>query len=194
MIEPQFEGITKHDAPFPHFRVPAILSERAGASLLQWFDDSAPWQLKIADFYEQREFSLLAHALPAEFGTLVSERVTGPIARQFRDLLGAPELEIVDVVAHRMIRGQTIRIHNDYIGGEESHRCVIQLNKGWSAGQGGLFMMFASDDPATVTDVLLPTHRSAFGFEISERSHHAVSKIHDGDRDTLVYSYRKRQG
>jgi Rps23 Pro-64 3,4-dihydroxylase Tpa1-like proline 4-hydroxylase len=193
MSEPVFDGLQGHGSPFPHFRVPALLPEQTADALLGWFEEDAPWQLKIADFYEQLEFSLLGCAVPEELGTLVDHRFLAALARQFSTTLQAPELKIVDVVAHRMEQGQTIRIHNDYLGGAESHRCVIQVNRGWTAEQGGLFMMFAGDDPGSVTDVLLPVHRSALGFEISERSHHAVSTIHAGTRDTLVYTYRSRR-
>jgi hypothetical protein len=51
-------------------------------------------------------------------------------------------------------------------------------------------MLFASDEPESVTDIMLPEHRSAFGFEISPRSRHAVSTVYSGYRDTLVYTFR----
>jgi hypothetical protein len=34
--------------------------------------------------------------------------------------------------AHKLTAGQTIRIHNDWIRGEETHRVLIQVNDGWS--------------------------------------------------------------
>ena len=81
-------------------------------------------------------------------------------------------------VAH----GQTIKIHNDYLGAEESHRLLIQLNEGWEASQGGLLMLFGAAEPESLQGVLLPVHGSGFAFEISPKSFHAVSSIVGGER------------
>ncbi len=191
MNRPDFSGAESRRAPFPHLLVPALLSEGTAEALLDWLDDGAPWNLRVADFYEQHEFSMIACEPPPELAHLISETFVAEIGRTLALELDAPPLELVDVAVHRLVEGQTIRIHNDHLGEEETHRLVVQLNRGWSAAKGGLFMIFESDEPASVTDVMLPVHRSAFGFEISDRSHHAVSTVHSGQRDTLVYTYRK---
>ena len=80
-------------------------------------------------------------------------------------------------------------IHNDFIEEGESHRILIQLNRGWLDEQGGLLMLFGSSSPGDVQRVIRPLHRSAFGFSISDCSYHAVSTIAEGERYTLVYSF-----
>jgi Rps23 Pro-64 3,4-dihydroxylase Tpa1-like proline 4-hydroxylase len=183
---------TEHrDSPFPHFRVADLLSEPDAEAMLDWLDEGAPWKLRVATFYEQHEFSMLACEAPPNIAHLISARAVEVIADELSGRLGAPKLELVDINVHRLVSGQTIRVHNDHIGDAESHRLIVHINRGWSAEQGGLLMLFARDNPDSVTDVLLPAHRSAFGFEISERSHHAVSTIHEGQRDSLVYTFRK---
>ncbi|MGN6818237.1 MAG: cyclophane-containing peptide 2OG-Fe(II) oxygenase YhhC, partial [Sphingomonas sp.] len=167
-----------------------LLSEETAGALLDWLDTDAPWRLRIADFYEQHEFSMLECALPPSVAHIVSDDFVAEIGRQLSARLDAPPLALVDVAVHRLVKGQKIRIHNDHIGDAETHRLVVQLNRGWRMEQGGLFMIFADDDPESVADVMLPVHRSAFGFEISRRSHHAVSTIHAGSRDSLVYTFR----
>lgn len=189
-MNPDFAAAEDRTSPFPHFRVGELLSEETAAVLLDWLDTDAPWELRIADFYEQHEFSLLGCTLPTSVMHVISEGFIAQIAGELSFRLGAPPLEMVDVAVHRLVKGQTIRIHNDYIGEVETHRLVVQLNHGWSVEQGGLFMIFANDDPESVADVILPVHRSAFGFEITEQSHHAVSTIYGGNRDSLVYTFR----
>ena len=49
-------------------------------------------------------------------------------------------------------------------------------------------MFFNSPDPADVHRVLMPLNRSLVGFEISEKSSHAVSLVLDGERFAIVYS------
>ncbi|MFT8783585.1 cyclophane-containing peptide 2OG-Fe(II) oxygenase YhhC [Acetobacter syzygii] len=191
MTRPDFSKVDGRSEPFPHFRVPELLSDATAKVLLDWLDEGAPWTLRIADFYEQHEFSMLHCKLPAEVEHMVSEAFIADVGRELSERLRAPHLELVDIAAHRLVEGQTIRIHNDQISDDETHRLVVQLNRGWSIEQGGLFMVFERDEPDSVIDVMLPVHRSAFGFEISERSYHAVSTVYSGSRYSLVYTFRR---
>ncbi|QHN05363.1 2OG-Fe(II) oxygenase [Granulicella sp. WH15] len=95
----------------------------------------------------------------------------------------------IDITAHKLNRTQKIRIHNDARPDGETHRFLIQLNRGWSDENGGMLMLFRGPEVETLEDVILPTSRSAFGFEISPASYHAVSQVHQGDRYTLVFSF-----
>jgi Rps23 Pro-64 3,4-dihydroxylase Tpa1-like proline 4-hydroxylase len=101
-------------------------------------------------------------------------------------------LRLIDVSAHRLVPGQVIRLHNDYIEDAETHRFLIQLNRGWQATQGGLLMLFAEEDASSLQHVILPIHASGFAFEISPSSFHAVSKVKRGERYTLVYTFGLR--
>jgi hypothetical protein len=93
------------------------------------------------------------------------------------------------VVAHKLLPGQRIAIHNDYLVVEETHRLTIQLNRGLSDADGGFFMLFNSGDPADIHRVLRPVRNTAIAFMISPESYHAVSRLHGGVRYTLVYSF-----
>lgn len=190
MTRPDFTRIESRNSPFPHFRVSEFLPKATGDALLDWLDADAPWKLQVTDFYEQYEFSMFDCAAPSAVAHIVSDAFVADLVRELSERLDTPPLELAEVAVHRLVAGQTIRIHNDHIGEEETHRLIVQLNRGWKVEQGGLFMIFEADDPESVADVLLPVHRSAFGFEISEHSHHAVSTIHSGSRDTLVYTFR----
>ena len=55
--------------------------------------------------------------------------------------------------------------------------------------RGGFLMLFNSWDPADVHRVLMPLAGSVVGFEISEKSNHAVSMVLDGERFAVVYSF-----
>jgi Rps23 Pro-64 3,4-dihydroxylase Tpa1-like proline 4-hydroxylase len=175
--------------PFPHFSISPVLSDDRAAVALEWLKQRAPWILRIEDFYEQEEFSLFEPRAAISFLVENSflEQMRELIRREF-DLRIAPV--VVDVNAHRLTRGQTIRIHNDFIDGKETHRLLIQLNTGWMADQGGLLMLFSGPAPENVSRIILPKHRSALAFEISPRSFHAVSEVKHGERYTIVYSFR----
>lgn len=191
MIVPDFSDRLARTAPFPHLRASNVVSDTLASSALDWLDRGAPWSLVEASFYEQHEFSLLGADLPGPLRSLVSDAFVAEVARELDASLNAGPLELVDINAHRLVPGMTIRLHNDFLGArEESHRMLIQLNRGWTHEQGGLLMLFGEDRPESLADIVLPAHRSAFGFEISESSHHAVSTVHRGSRDTVVYTFK----
>jgi 2OG-Fe(II) oxygenase superfamily len=192
LMDVNFNSATKHFIPFPHLRIAEILQREEADFVLRWLRKEAPWRLIIAEFYEQYEFSLLNSDLPSETAYLAEstfiERIGVALERSF-EIDG--RLELVEIAAHKLVPGQTIRIHNDFLGAEETHRLLIQLNSGWEAAQGGLLMLFRSEAPESLHSVLLPSHGSGFAFEISANSFHAVSSIRTGERYTLVYTFRR---
>ena len=177
-------------APFAHCGWDRLLPDRDADRVLAWLE-TAPWQLRIEDFYEQHEFSLLSSPPPPGLGTLVSEATVLDVANGLRRVFAVDRpLTLVDIAAHRLTAGQTIRVHNDFLGAEETHRLLVQFNRGWPIENGGLLMTFASERAEDVAEAFVPVHGSAFAFEISRRSFHAVSTIRRGERFTLVYTFR----
>jgi Rps23 Pro-64 3,4-dihydroxylase Tpa1-like proline 4-hydroxylase len=177
---------------FPYFRSSEFLDEKTADAILAWFTEEAPWKLRIASFYKQYECSLLSIDVPRAIRTFVEDIFVDRVRTELVSHLGAAgPLKLIDIAAHHLVPNQTIRIHNDYVGGEETHRFLIQVNNGWSVDNGGLLMLFASDRPDDVEAVIQPTHRSGFGFRICKTSFHAVSTVRKGDRFTLVYTFRE---
>jgi Rps23 Pro-64 3,4-dihydroxylase Tpa1-like proline 4-hydroxylase len=157
-------------------------------------EKTAPWKLRVASFYEQWELQLDHQELPTELQPfLASDTIDG-----LRRLMLTPIAEIpprlTEVTAHKLVPGQTIRVHNDHRPKGETHRLLIQLNRGWADEQGGLLLLFGSAAADDVRRILRPTHRSAMAFEISPQSFHAVSTIQRGERYTLVYSFHAARG
>jgi Rps23 Pro-64 3,4-dihydroxylase Tpa1-like proline 4-hydroxylase len=157
--------------------------------LLEWFEKGAPWQLKIASFYEQYEFSLLDAGLPTQFAPLCDAETLCYLRREIGNLFRTKLADPVDITAHQLVPGQRIRIHNDFIPGRETHRLLLQLNRDWSEECGGMLLLFQRPEPAAISRMIRPTSCSALGFAISSDSHHAVSTVHKGERFTLVYSF-----
>lgn len=128
MTLPTFERAIVSSDPYPHARIPSILSKVDADHVLEWLKAKAPWALRVEDFYEQHEFSLQNSELDGiEF--LMADKFVRYARSEMERCFGVQgALELVDVSAHRLTSGQTIRIHNDFIGDEETHRLLIQLN------------------------------------------------------------------
>lgn len=175
--------------PFPYFVNPQALSPELSFELLTWLENEAPWKLVETDFYEQYEFSFFDVQLPSDFKFLTSTEYLAKIKNRVESLFSVKLEARIDFTAHKLIPGQRIRIHNDYIPNCETHRLLIQLNRGWDDENGGMLMLFNSQNPSDIHKIFRPSHNSSVGFAISPDSHHAVSTIHKGERYTIIFSF-----
>ena len=179
--------------PFRYFLAPRCLVPDAERALLEWFETDAPWRLVETDFYQQYEFSMLHMALPKSVAPLISPNNLAALRREMEAIFDVVLDDRIMLVAHKLVPGQRIAIHNDHLAGEETHRLTVQLNRGLDDADGGLMMLFNSFDPADVHRIIRPVTGIGIGFEIGENSHHAVSRLHGGKRYTLVYSFHAQR-
>jgi Rps23 Pro-64 3,4-dihydroxylase Tpa1-like proline 4-hydroxylase len=177
-------------APFRHTTRANLVCDETADLLLSWCENEAPWKLRIASFYEQWELHLDNNVLPLHLQAIVSDETVCRLMEVMLKPIAQRPLSLVEVTAHKLVPGQTIGVHNDYIGDEETHRLLIQVNRGWSVKNGGVLLLFGSAQPGDVRRAVKPSHRSGFAFEISPNSFHAVSRMVSGERYTLVYSFR----
>lgn len=175
--------------PFPYFVSSQAFNEATSHRILTWLELQAPWKLVQASFYDQYEFSAEDAELPSHLAFLRQGSFMDHIRAKTESLFQTRLSSRVDLTAHRLVPGQRIRIHNDFIPGQESHRLLIQLNRCWTSDDGGFLLLFNSGDPSDIHKVFRPAHNSMLGFAITPSSHHAVSTVHRGERFTLVYSF-----
>jgi len=179
-------------APFPYFTAAEGFGEGVSSAILEWLETEATWRLVETDFYEQYEISLSGVPLPPVLEFLTRRPFLDDLRSKMEHVFCARLGERIDCTVHKLVPGQRIRIHNDFIPGAETLRVLVQLNRGWHDDHGGFLMLFNSQDPSDVHRVFSPVHDSVVGFAISETSNHAVSTIHGGERFTLVFSFYGR--
>lgn len=184
-----FTELEVQTEPFDYFILPKAFEDKESLSILQWLETDVPWKLVEADFYTQYEFDFEDVSLPEELAFLYQRNFLDYLIRKFEDVFSTKLADQVDVTAHKLVEGHTIRLHNDFIPGQETHRLLIQLNHNWKDENSGFLLFFNSSDPKDIHRVIRPIHNSSVGFAISPRSNHAVSTIHNGERYTLVYSF-----
>lgn len=183
-------GACVNPQPFDHFYLADAFDNAMADSARLWFESSAPWELTETEFYEQYEFSLTNTDLPVQLQTLGDPHFLRYLSRKIGDIFGTKLCKRrIDATVHKLVPGQRIRIHNDFVPGLETHRVLIQLNPDWDEESGGLLMLFKDSTTESLTSLIQPINCSVFGFAISPESHHAVSKILEGQRYTLVYSF-----
>lgn len=188
-VELRLEDLEVFSHPFQHFTATQGFDASVSLSILDWLETEAPWQLVETDFYEQYEFSLYDAPRPLHLEFMTAPRFLDRLRSTTEQIFGVRLSERPDCTAHKLVPGQRIRIHNDFLEGQETHRVLVQLNRGWKDDQGGFLMFFNSQDPSDVYRLFPPIHNSVVGFAISPNSNHAVSTIHGGGRFTLVFSF-----
>ncbi len=179
--------------PFPYFCTPAIFNPKFEQEIRTWLEETQTWEFTRTDFYEQYEFSLLHLDVPPQLRELISLATIRKLEADMAAMFQTEPLELVGATIHKLTNGHRIGVHNDFIEDAESHRLIIQINEGWTPDHGGYLMLFNSASAQDVEHLVLPASNSAFGFEISPASYHAVSTVIDFTRYTLVYTFRQRQ-
>jgi len=191
---PEINKLTLREKPFKYFYGTSNVKVNMLLKSVSWFKSHAPWKLIETDFYEQYEFSLFDVDLPDEVKYLISETTLNDLTNNVEAVFNIKLKKKVDAIAHKLVRGQTIRIHNDYLEGEESesHRVLLQLSDNWREDDGGYLMFFSSPETNNISDIVEPIGGSIQGFEISPTSFHAVSTVHKEERYTVVYSFYQK--
>lgn len=184
------EEAVQNSVPFPHFHSKGVLSTVDEECLFDWLEECDMWELVKADFYTQYEFSFEDVTLPERLRWLVGKENIQYIENEFRKIFNLQSIKLTNITAHKLVSSHKISIHNDYIDGEETHRLLLQINRGWREEHGGFLMMFNSFDASDVAAIYKPVSNSVVGFEISEKSYHAVSTINDFSRYTLVFTFK----
>ena len=176
-----------HD-PFPYFTGMAALDQDLISSLLTWLEAEACWKLVEAAFYEQHELCFAEGQVSTSVSFLTNPVFLDTIRHEVVGVFNRTFTARVDWSVHKLLPGQRIRIHNDLLTAGETHRVILHINRGWSISHGGFLMLFNSENAFDVHRVLMPFAGSVVGFEISEKSNHAVSLVLDGERFAVVYS------
>lgn len=184
---------TVENTPFPHFSCTSVLNPEVASELYQWFEQTENWNLAEEEFYTQYEFVLSKTELPQNLEWLINDDTIGVIKKTLKQTFKIKVLETISVVVHKLVDGHTIGIHNDFINREETHRLVIQINPFWQPVNGGFLMLFNSSNPQDVSKIIQPINNSAFGFEITDKSFHAVSTVRNFSRYSIIYTFKEKK-
>ena len=108
--------------PFPFSVLPEALCTEVEQSTLSWFECAAPWNLTEESFYSQHEFDMRAVELPSDIVQLAADTTIAAMRDLISELFNRRLRATVDITAHRLMKGQRIRVHDDYLEGGETHR------------------------------------------------------------------------
>jgi hypothetical protein len=178
--------------PFPHFACPEFLDAATADALLAWLE-ARSWQSVGLDGYEGYcDAPLTASNLPEALSSLVAPAFLIQLREWMAQFFSIDSTGYVRATAHRVLAGGALSAHTDVSHIRFTHRLLVQLNRGWSPDCGGLLCVHAGNPHASQEPrrkSVPPIHRSAFAFEVSERSFHSVTQVLHGERFTLSYTF-----
>lgn len=179
--------------PFPHLEFHNFHDLQVADSLLSWLESEAAWQpRKLDGFGGYADIALSVGDLPPAQSFLLLPEYLSSLRSQMARHFEIERDGYVRVTAHRILPGGSLQPHCDSSHIRFTHRLLVQLNRGWTLDAGGLLCLHdgaPSTRPDGKVKSILPTHNSAFAFEISDRSFHSVSRVLSGERYTLSYTF-----
>lgn len=182
-------GVEVRTAPFLHATIDHVFDDRLADGLAAELAALDAWQLHRGGFFEQYERDLLRH------GTELTDRLlTEDILQSVQDTVASTLMADLDdrrkVIAHRLVPGQGIAIHNDAPEGDaETYRLVVHLGDLRSDLDGGHLVLFDGRTIESINRVLRPCHNTGFAFAASRDSFHAVTEVLVGRRHSIVFSF-----
>lgn len=183
-------GAEVRSQPFLHATVNEVFTPEVAEELRAELASMGTWQLHRGDFFEQYEQDLLQHG-PPRVRQLLSTELLGAVRNWVGDVLMTAFEDRFKVIAHRLVPGQGIGLHNDAPDDEtETHRFVVHLgDNGYQDDRGGHLILFDKPDISTVSRVFRPLHNMGMAFAASPDSFHAVSPVRHGMRSSVVFSF-----
>ena len=183
-----FDRVVRKTVPYAHIVSPRFYTETFANTLLDWLESQQDWHLREGILFEQYElgFSRFTHC--KEIAGLWDGAVLGRLRDAVTRAIGYPVSGRINIHAHKLVPGQFTNIHTDMIP-EETHRLVVQLNRGRADDSGGNLMLLTGARPADISVVFKQDSNSAVGFKLGAESFHAVGRVKEGTRFTIIYTF-----
>ena len=183
-----FEYIVTRTSPFPHFISPRFYTEEFSNTLLSWLESTNAWNLKETALYAQYELGFSKVKDYPEIRTVSDGAVLARVRDEVSRVFNVPLSRRINISAHKLVPGQYGGIHTDNVPGE-THRLVVQLNRGRSDDSGGNLVFLSGSSPQDVETVFKQKTNSAVGFPLGPGSYHAITQVKTGVRFTIIYTF-----
>jgi hypothetical protein len=183
-----FETAVPRTAPFPHFVSPQFYTPSFADTLLTWLESKAAWQLKETVLFEQHQLGFSDFKHCREIQGLWDGTVLARMRDRVSNAFGVAVSSRINISAHKLVPGQFGGIHTDNVPGE-THRVVVQLNRGRAADSGGNLVFLSGPSPNDLAIAFKQVSNSAAGFLLGEGSYHAITRVKTGTRFTIIYTF-----
>jgi hypothetical protein len=173
-----FPHLRTFQNPWPFFTCQDAFDAERCAVLEAMFDGPWTWE-QHRTFYEAA-IAVVSDQVESSWLDALGERIA--------QITGMPLAGNVGVTLQIMSPGQFAAVHTDRpLLGYETFRVVLQLNRDWEPGHGGVFQVYASPHSDPVAEHP-PRFNTAIGFGLHNASHHAVTAT-TAQRRSVVFHF-----
>jgi hypothetical protein len=187
MISEQVQ-IEMYQSPYKFFLFENFFDPEEFREVVTQLQEFDAWKLHIGKFFEQWEYKF-----PSRSAYPVLDQLFGQgqsIRHILEEAYDVPLSAYFDIVAHKLCAGQKILVHSDNPRlGYETHRFVINANLAYQDADGGHLFICAERDPVKIFKTVRPVSNTGFSFEASDTSYHAVGRVLQADRYSIIYSF-----
>jgi hypothetical protein len=183
-----FDTVVRRTAPYLHVLSPRFYTEKFAETLLGWCEADATWRLKETVLFRQYELGFSDFKHCAEIQGLWHPDVLARLRDATSRAFGVPVSGRINISGHKLVPGQHGSIHTDNEPGE-THRLVVQLNRGRASDSGGNLVLLSGPTTADMSVVFKQASNSAVGFGLGPGSHHAIGRVRTGTRFTIIYTF-----
>ena len=173
-----------------------LLPLRQADAIRQKVLEETAWKLHKEWFFSQYDCSWVRREFdrpPLGHLTASLQALYQAGARMIEAELNAVPGGCFTIVAHRMVEGQQIGIHNDSPEGgrgrTENCRLLFYVDPSFEDSVGGHLLLFKNRVPGEIEAAFRPHFNSAVLMQLSEASFHAIGRIRTGVRYSVVVSY-----
>ncbi|SFX76049.1 2OG-Fe(II) oxygenase superfamily [Thermoactinomyces sp. DSM 45891] len=191
----EFNEVRKYLYPYPFFRCNEFFNQKTSNMLIDFLENNPYFVGTKGDFYEQTMFPLTEKILSDELIPILDNENRKIILENAEEYFGVKLKKDFFATAHRLLPGQETGIHNDYLETPSNykygftHRIIVYINRVWNHHNGGLLGIYSSDKSEDLVTTIEPIHNTAVGLSFSKTSFHDVSKVLDGERYTVNFSF-----
>jgi hypothetical protein len=183
-----FDKVVRKTAPYDHIVSPRFYTETFAETLLGWLEARQDWHQRAGILFDLHELGFSHFRGCKEIEGIWDGAVLARLRDAVTRAIGTPVSSRINIHAHRMVADQFTNIHTDMIP-EETHRVVVQLNRGRADDSGGNLMLLTGARPADMSVVFKQASNSAIGFKLGAESFHAVGRVKTGTRFTIIYTF-----
>lgn len=166
-------------------------------AFLEYLSNNSNWFLHKQNFFEVYELNLdeLETSQKKQTSWDYSWVKSNVVIQQLKEFLEHEFNVLLDdkcsICVNRLIQGQSIGVHNDAPRiGFATHRFVVNLNANYQDTDGGHFYVLKRTGEKTdIEKIIRPIINTGFAFESSPSSYHAVGKVKDGTRYSLIFTF-----
>lgn len=195
-----FEGLNIYQKPFKHIFIDKVLSIDLANQILQWLKQTDLFINRNEFNNKSNEFIIKQEYCPENLKSFFSPKTLKILKDELQKIF---EIEfednfILSAVKHN--KGDGTSIHSDYAEPTQrdnnffTHRFLIYLNENWEEQDGGMLGIFSSKKPSSLIKTIPPIHNTGVGISFGKNSYHAVGKIKNKNRFSLVLTLKAVNG